>query len=366
MALTEDQRAMLQLLLERDQSYSDIGSLLGLETGEVRARARAALSEMGGEDPDRDVGLTDYLLGQADPIGRADAVRHLGADEDAHALAAKLIAQLRLIAPAAQLPELPERRGRQALRPKSDEDVATGPAAPPVEAEAGATGAGVLASLSARQRQLIAALLGGGVLVIAVVLIATGTFGGDDDSNGGGGGQAEQTNQESVTRAVLVPRGGGDARGVATFGRVRNVPVLDIAVSGLEPSPRGQTYVIWLYRNRQAAFPVSAERVGRNGRMRGQAPLSNEALSLIQQGTFDSVDISLTSTKDVSSALQQAQRELRDLVTSLDRNPDLTQEEAADLLRNADTDILPDHSGSSVLRGPIEGPALSAPSRPQG
>ena len=39
--ITEDQRAMLQLLLEGGQSYADIGSLLGIDAGEVRSRARA-------------------------------------------------------------------------------------------------------------------------------------------------------------------------------------------------------------------------------------------------------------------------------------------------------------------------------------
>ena len=74
MAMTPDQQATLQLLLERGQSYADLARLLGEDEDEVRARARAALTELGGADPDRNVGLTDYLLGQADPIGRADAV----------------------------------------------------------------------------------------------------------------------------------------------------------------------------------------------------------------------------------------------------------------------------------------------------
>ena len=82
MPITEDQRAMLQLLLEGGQSYADIGSLLGIDADEVRSRARAALTEIGGADPDAKVGLTDYLLGQADPIGRADAARQLQHDPD--------------------------------------------------------------------------------------------------------------------------------------------------------------------------------------------------------------------------------------------------------------------------------------------
>ena len=38
-ALTDEQRAMLQLLLEGGQSYEDIGSLLGIGPDEVRSRA---------------------------------------------------------------------------------------------------------------------------------------------------------------------------------------------------------------------------------------------------------------------------------------------------------------------------------------
>src|SRR5215211_7956121 len=107
MPLPADQRAMLELMLERGQSYDDLASLLDLPSSEVRARARAALTELGGADPDRNVRLTDYLLGQADPIGRADAARHLKEDPEDHALAARLAASLQLLAPGAELPKLP-------------------------------------------------------------------------------------------------------------------------------------------------------------------------------------------------------------------------------------------------------------------
>ena len=73
----------------------------------MRERARAALTELGGADPDRNVGLTDYLLGQADPIGRADASRHLREDPDDQALVAALSERLRELSPSAELPRLP-------------------------------------------------------------------------------------------------------------------------------------------------------------------------------------------------------------------------------------------------------------------
>src|SRR3954467_1092795 len=122
---------MLQLLLEGGQGYDDIGSLLGIPPDEVRSRARAALTEIGGADPDAQVGLSDYLLGQADPIGRADAVRHLQGDPDANALAQRLAQNLRLLAPKAELPEIPEPRGGRSAAPPPPPPAAGPSAAPP-------------------------------------------------------------------------------------------------------------------------------------------------------------------------------------------------------------------------------------------
>src|SRR3954471_24914259 len=116
MAISADQQATLQLLLERGQKSSDLARLLGQDDGEVRARARAALTELGGVDPDRNVGLTDYLLGQADPIGRADAVRHLKDDPGDLELATELTQKLRLVAPQADLPPLPGEEWRPGPR----------------------------------------------------------------------------------------------------------------------------------------------------------------------------------------------------------------------------------------------------------
>ena len=137
MAVTDEQRAMLQLLLEGGQGYEDIGSLLGIAPDEVRSRARSALTEIGGGDPDAEVDLSDYLLGQADPIGRADAVRRLQSDPEANALAQRLVQNLRLLAPRATLPEIPEPRGGRRTAtppPPPAADPAPPSATPPAQA----------------------------------------------------------------------------------------------------------------------------------------------------------------------------------------------------------------------------------------
>ena len=183
MPLKADQRAMLQLLLERGQSYDDLASVLGVESDEVRERAREALRELGGADPDAEVGLTDYLLGQADPIGRADAVRHIQSDPDTAALAEKIAAQLQLLAPDAELPELPRAKGakgpKAAKRPSPKDSAAD--AEPSREGRGAALSAGARSMWEERRGAAIAILAAAAVAIVALILVVTGVIGGGDD-----------------------------------------------------------------------------------------------------------------------------------------------------------------------------------------
>jgi hypothetical protein len=194
-ALSADQKALLQLLLERGQSYDDLAGLLNVDQAEVRARARAALTELGGADPDRHVGLTDYLLGQADPIDRADAVRHLKDHPDDLALATEIAQKARLIAPQAELPRLPgeerqprPRRGGRPLasrmpvprrlreRQEGPQGAPSGPGEAPVARRPWET-------WSRRQTQLFVGLASGAVLLVMVVLAVAGVFSSDGDES---------------------------------------------------------------------------------------------------------------------------------------------------------------------------------------
>jgi hypothetical protein len=211
-ALSADQKAMLQLLLERGQSYADLASLLGVDEAEVQARARAMLTELAGTDPDRNVGLTDYLLGQADPIGRADAVRHLKDDPHDLELATEIAQKIRLMAPAAELPRLPgeERRPRPRRAPGAalsipDRLRRTRPANEAPESGPGAVAAtpgGPRTTLSRRQTQLIVGLGAGAVLVVMIVLGVAGAF-----SSGGDDASVPSTTTATTTTANTGPQG---------------------------------------------------------------------------------------------------------------------------------------------------------------
>jgi hypothetical protein len=314
MALKQDQRAMLQLLLERGQSYEDIASLLDLDTGAVRQRARAALTELCGTDPDTDVALTDYLLGQADPIGRADVVRHLKQAPEARAVAEELVAKLQVLAPGAELPELPGEARRRPAQAKSEAATAPAEGAATPRRRFGST-------LSARQQQGLVALSAAALLVIAIVLVVTGAFGGGGGGSEGASTQTTATN-EGVIRIPLAASGGGNASGQIVFARVSDQPVMQINASGLAQPRQGEVYVLWLYNNNRQAFPVGIV-PERKGVAKAQQVLPAELTRVLPAFRF--FDISLSQAAAVNARLRKA-------TTS---NP------------------IPGYSGHSVLRGQI-------------
>ena len=333
MALSADQQAMLQLLLERGQSYDDLGDVLGANESEVRARARAALTKLAGADPDRNVGLTDYLLGQADPIGRADAVRHLKDDPEDLALAGELAQKLRLIAPEAQLPRLPgeERRPRPPRRrtalsrlplparlrrtPRPERASEEGPGAPRARS-----------TLTRRQTQILVALGSGAVLLVAVLLGITGAFGGGG-SNGGAAtfptSSTDSGNQSIPVR--LKPPNGGNASGTATFGVANGQqPFVDVTIRGLQPAPKGDAYVMWMMLTATQGYPLpTVIAVDQNGSFHDQFPISTTSLPVI--GRARSVNISVAPTKTIQTVIQSALQRKRIVV----RKPGTTVLEGA-------------------------------------
>lgn len=328
MRITDDQRALLQLLLEQGHSYEDIASLLGIEVDEARQRARDALTEMAGEDPDAVVAVTDYLLGQADSIARADVERQLSADPQTRELVSKLEMQLRLLAPAARASESPKPPVAKPSSPQSQPQSRSTPRIRLPE----------MPSLPHMDRRLAAAAGGGLLLVVLVVLLATGVFGGDDGGGSGetaddGGARQATANGggQQPTRAVLRPVGDqSGAEGTALFGRTQNTPAIRVQATGLEPSPQGASYMLWLYRSPNLALRFGRVPVGQNGQLAVQVAIPAEALTLVASGTFGAIDVSLA--------------------------PDATYRAEQQRARAANRP--PRYVGESVLRGPIAGPLV--------
>ena len=393
---------MLQLILEGGQGYEDLAGLLGIEVEEVRERARGITAALGAAEIDRGAPATDFILGQAEPREAEAALESLAADPAALSAAKRLTAQLRLLAPDAELPALPKPGATPAPAtpapqptaaaeamakpapaaaeppPIADEPspAAVEPSTPEVHESPGAEHeapgadmptATVSTSLSLQQKRLLAALVGAGLVVVAIALGVAGVFGGDEDSgatsaggptgangaagaNGGasngeqtaGGEQAanggETAAAEQITRAVLSPQNGGEARGVAIFGLLEDQPVLQVTAEGLEPTGSTEEYSVWLYRDDEILLRLAGVAVNNAGQIATQLDLPEEALAFIGDEQLNAVDISRNS--------RQAYRE--------------------ELNRSREANRLPRHVGTSVLRGPITGPGLGGEPLPNG
>jgi hypothetical protein len=310
MALKQDERALLQLVCERGQSYADLAELLDTTTDDVKAKARGALTELGGADPDSEVGLTDYLLGQADPIGRADAVRYLQQDSEARELAVTISTKLQALVPDAKLPTIPEPKGRRRS------PAPTTPAKPTATDAATGTDAAVAepgpdvgtpmrrGQRSTKQTQLIAGLAGVGLLLLIVVLAVAGVFSGDD--GGPADEQAAAQEQRTITPVELSPRGDSGVAGTANFGTVDTTLFVDLEVRGLDPEPgRRSAYLLWMMINDTLGLPLpSPVTPNANGIFRDQIAIPDELLGVAAAAR--TVRVGETPTGTLGKAIREA------------------------------------------------------------
>jgi hypothetical protein len=143
------------------------------------------------------------------------------------------------------------------------------------------------------------------------------------------------TSSKEVTQATLSPVDGGNAKGVAVFGRVKNSLALQIEASGLAPSAKGQSYAVWLYDSPQKMLPLATTTVGKSGKIGAQVEVPTEVLAYLAKETFDQIDISLTSDAKLKASLGKATKEKKS----------------------------PAYTGTDVLRGQITGPIIGAASK---
>lgn len=301
MGLSGDQKALLRLLAQREQGYEDVAALMGLSVEEVRARVKDALDAVekeGGTPPPA-------------PVEKREAPRE---------------------EPKAKDPAPEPRAAKPPAAPKA-------PDFPPVEKSQ--RGRPTLP----KERRVLAIAGGLAAVILVIVLLATGAIGGGSgdssgSSSGGGEESAQTTSSElrsteealsdsNLTGAVLRPVDGGDASGAALFGKTRKQILMQVEASGLEPSPEGSSYTIWLYKSPQLALRVGAVELSEEDEgIRVQLPLPEEALGTIASGLFDQISISLTDTAAYKAAVAKAKR----------------------------GKTFPAYTGTEVLRGPIQGP----------
>lgn len=256
MALSEDQRALLGLLLAGD-TYERVADVVGTSTDEVRNRAHEAANDLEAQD---------------DPEFPPGAVRErLAALEGAPA------------PEAASGFDAPQQRDRRRL------------------------GLWIVA--------------GGAAMVLLVVLLVVGIGGrgGDENTTTSTGGQ------EEAVPVRLSPVRGSHASGGLTIIRIADQPAVDLDIRGLQPTGRGETYVLWFVGSGGRSLPVAFQAVGANGQITGRTAIPTAAASLLP--SFDTADLTLTRQRQAAAAVQQA----------------------------AQAGTLPQRVGTSVLRGPLRG-----------
>jgi Sigma-70, region 4 len=116
-ALAPDQRAVVQLVLQRERSYAQIAELLKISEDAVRARAHAGLSALAPEvelPADRLAQISDFLLGQQNGKPRQATRRLLRSSNGAREWAETVRAQLEDV--GGNLPELPPLAAERAPR----------------------------------------------------------------------------------------------------------------------------------------------------------------------------------------------------------------------------------------------------------
>ncbi len=313
MALSEDQKAMLRLLSQRgEQGYEDLSALLEIGPDEVYAKAQEAAAELEAE------GIPAPSI-PAPPQGT-------GSEPS------------RAEKPAPPKPESAESAPPTPSRPE--------PAAPKPTPEAPAS----IATTPPRSgfelpsgKGARAAVAASALVVLAIVVILLLSSGdGSGDSGSGTSGETQTPSSEtasdaananpSLTQAVLSPVDGGDAEGRAIFGRIKKNVILQVQAEGLEPSPKGSSYTIWLYKSPKLVLRVGSVNVAESGGIAAQFPIPTELLAYVAGGAFNQVDVSLTEDAAYQAEIAKAKKQER----------------------------LPAYTGEDVLRGPITGPAIKA------
>jgi hypothetical protein len=287
MGLSDDQRALLRLLAQREEGYEDIAALKGLSVEQVRAEVKDALAEM-------------QAAGEAPPPP-----------------------------PPAEVEKPPVEPAPPVVEAKP----APGPSAPAPPESKGPAGKPARPTLPAERRRLVL-VTGGGLAIVAVALAAIAIFSGGSDSGSGpseaSGAAAETAAAASgkLTQAVLEPADGSDASGQAVFGRLQKEIVLQVTGENLEPTERGQSYIVWLYRSPKLSLRVGSAGVDESGRLGARFAIPAELLAYVASGAFDQIYVSRADDAAYRAEVTRAKKDKS----------------------------LPRYTGETVLTGEITGP----------
>ena len=254
--LSDEQRAIVELVLRQGKSYGELSDMLGLPETRVRELARDALVDLApitarGVEEDWRGQLADYVLGQqAGP--EATATRgHLRRSEAARSWTRSLLDALEQLYPNGNVPAIPDgergsRRGAAA-------------AAARTPSPAGAS--------AVRRRQLVAAAGVGVLILVALLVWPVGLLTGGDDEEPS---QASSGPQQQAGEESPIPT---DMEGQAILARQRGQNQLLVTATGLEPSTQNTAYQVYLSNGENDRRSLGAAVTNQQGELSGGGPL---------------------------------------------------------------------------------------------
>jgi hypothetical protein len=273
--LSDQQRAIIELILRRGQSYEELAEKLELPESRVRELARDALVELApvtakGVEADWRAQLADYVLGQqAGPESTATR-GHLRRSEAARSWTRSLLDSLDTFY-SNGLPAIPdgERGGRRAReeRPKETKEAKAAKAPPPKKDREPLT---AHAQRAVRRRRIAGAGALLAVILVAVLLWPIGLLtGGDDDNSGSQQAASPSTNTQ-------VPTGSKTPAGVAVVALQDGKRQVVVQAANLPVTKQGQAYEVWLYNSPEDAKSLGAQVTDKQGRFQGAGGLPSD------------------------------------------------------------------------------------------
>ncbi|HEX2160690.1 MAG TPA: anti-sigma factor [Thermoleophilaceae bacterium] len=274
--LSAQQRAIVDLILKRGQSYDQLADTLGMPEPRVRELAGEALTSLApvsarAVDDDWRSEIADYLLGQQDPKQATATRGHLRRSEPARAWSRSVLDSLEHLYPNGELPTIPSSDGGPA---KSKPPGKAGePKAATPRRELSPEAAAVV-----RRRRLAAAAATAVALLLIVLVWPVGLLTGDDSDDGGDSTSGMQT--ELIGQGVLraVPDSGANRNRHAGLAVItRRGEQFELAVEArLPPTEQNQAYEVWLYNSPEDAVSLGAQVTDRQGAFAGRAKLPDD------------------------------------------------------------------------------------------
>ena len=276
--LSAEQRAIIELVLQRGKAYEELSDLLAMPESRVRELAREALVSLApisaeGVDDEWRGQIADYVLGQQSGPESTATRGHLRRSEAARSWARSLLDSLETLY-ADELPSVPEaERAARARRPRERGK------AEPEEERPSRRELSDEAQEAVRRRRLLAAGAGAAVLLALILFVwPVGLLTGDDDDGGDGGDQAAGAQQQQAGN-----RGPGGIAVIAERGGKRQVIV---QAAGLPPNKRREAYEVWLYNSPQDSRSLGAQVTDQRGTYQGAGPLPGDF------GKYQFIDVS--------------------------------------------------------------------------